>query len=422
MDGNKDEALKCLKIGKDALGLGDRVRALKFITKAQRLDPSLPVNDLLSSLEDVNSPESPAAAAAGAGNSDGVRRRGEPGGSGLGLGSGSGLGSVTQEQITIVREIRKKKDYYDVLGLEKSCSVEDIRKAYRKLSLKVHPDKNKAAGAEEAFKKVSKAFQCLSDEESRKQYDVSGTDEPVYERQNRRRANQGFGNGFYYEGDVDAEEIFRNFFFGGMNPRAATQFNGFNFGAGTRTRATHHESDGFNMRSLLQLLPVLVILLVSFLPSNEPVYSLSRTYTYEHRLVTQRGVSFFVKSRNFEQDYPVHSEERTQLEGRIEHEYLSILSHNCRLETQRLHWGYQRNTPNCDALKKFDADFLILISKSSRRPENMREGIFLSDFGSRKSGCILLSGLCSEVVKATSDRFSSLNLYDLKFEITCLQA
>ncbi|KAL8209385.1 hypothetical protein R6Q57_006117 [Mikania cordata] len=352
MDGNKDEALKCLKIGKDALGLGDRARALKFITKAQRLDPSLPVDDLLSTLEGTNESSKSPESSAGAGDGSGVRRRGEPSGSGLGLGSGSGLGSITQEQITIVREIRRKKDYYDVLGLQKSCSVEDVRKAYRKLSLKVHPDKNKAPGSEEAFKKVSKAFQCLSDEENRKQYDLVGSDEPVYQRQARHRTHQGFGNGFYYEGEVDAEEIFRNFFFGGMNPRATTHFN---FGTGARTRTAHNGSDGFTMRNLLQLLPVLVILLVSFLPSNERVYSLSRTYTYEHRLVTQNGVSYFVKSRNFEQSYPSNSEERLQLEGKIEHEYLSILSHNCRLETQRLHWGYQRHTPNCDALKKFDA-------------------------------------------------------------------
>lgn len=354
MDGNKDEALKCLKIGKDALGLGDRARALKFIKKAQRLDPSLPVDDLLSTLEDTNeqSKSSESGAGAGDGESSGVRHRAPT--TGLGLGSGSGVGSCTKEQITIVREIRRKNDYYDILGLEKTCSVEDVRKAYRKLSLKVHPDKNKAPGSEEAFKKVSKAFQCLSVEENRKQYDLSGSDEPVYQRQTRHRAHQGFGNGFFYEGDVDAEEIFRNFFFGGTNPRATTQFSGFNFGTGTGTRTAHDRSDGFNMRALLQLLPVLVILLVSFMPSNEPVYSLQRTYSYDHRLATQKGVPFFVKSRDFEQRYPLNSPERLQLEGRIEHEYLSILSHNCRLETQRIHWGYQRDTPNCDTLKKFD--------------------------------------------------------------------
>ncbi|KAK9058841.1 hypothetical protein SSX86_007791 [Deinandra increscens subsp. villosa] len=77
MDGNMDEALRCLKIGKDALGLGDRSRALKFISKAQRLDPSLPVTDLLSNLEtDHPADESPSKPAPnGAGDSSGVRRR-----------------------------------------------------------------------------------------------------------------------------------------------------------------------------------------------------------------------------------------------------------------------------------------------------------------------------------------------------------
>ncbi|KAK9994674.1 hypothetical protein SO802_024377 [Lithocarpus litseifolius] len=79
--------------------------------------------------------------------------------------SASASASYTEEQIAIVRQIKKKKDYYEILGVEKSCTVEDVRKAYRKLSLKVHPDKNKAPDAEEAFKAVSKAFQCLSNEE-----------------------------------------------------------------------------------------------------------------------------------------------------------------------------------------------------------------------------------------------------------------
>nr|XP_043628135.1 chaperone protein dnaJ 49-like [Erigeron canadensis] len=369
MDGNKDEALRCLEIGKKALGLGDRIRALKFIKKAQRLDPSLNVNDLLSNLDDNNETPTSPETGNGVGDGPGVRRRGPGNGSVSGLGSGSGLGSCTQEQIIIVRDIRRKKDFYDILGLEKSCSVEDVRKAYRKLSLKVHPDKNKAPGSEEAFKKVSKAFQCLSVEESRKQYDVVGSDEPSFQRQttrhHHRASHQGFGNGFYYGGDVDAEEIFRNFFFGGMNSGATTQFSGFGFGNGmgtrTRTRTTHtahNVSDGFNVKALLQLLPVLLIILFSIWPSNEPVYSLSRTYSYDYRLLTQKGVPFYVKSRNFEQSYPSNSPERMQLEGRIEHEYLSILSHNCRLETQRLHFGYQRQTPNCDMLKKFDANLV----------------------------------------------------------------
>ncbi|KVH93787.1 chaperone protein dnaJ 49-like [Cynara cardunculus var. scolymus] len=355
MDGNKDDALRCLKIGKDALGLGDRARALKFISKAHRLDPSLPVDDLLSKLEGDNTGnESPSASSSskpsetGAGDSSGIRHRVPA------TGSSSGSGVYTEEQVTIVREIRRKKDYYEILGLEKACSVEDVRKSYRKLSLRVHPDKNKAPGSEEAFKKVSKAFQCLSVDENRKQYDLVGSDEPVYERRTASRGahHHGFSNGFYYDGDVDADEIFRNFFFGGMNPAATTQFTGFRFGPGMGAPAGNGSA---GIRTLIQLLPVLLILLLNFLPSNEPIYSLSRSYGYEHRLSTQKGIVFFVKSANFEQDYPLNSPERSQLEEKIEHEYVSILSHNCRLEMQRIHWGYQQETPNCDMLKQFKA-------------------------------------------------------------------
>ena len=92
--------------------------------------------------------------------------------------------NYTQEHVKLIREIKGKNDYYAILGLDKTCSVEEIRRAYRKLSLKVHHDKNKAPGSEEAFKKVSKAFKCLSDDGARRQYDQIGLEEE-YERSRR---------------------------------------------------------------------------------------------------------------------------------------------------------------------------------------------------------------------------------------------
>jgi molecular chaperone DnaJ len=67
-----------------------------------------------------------------------------------------------------------KKDYYDVLGLDHSATKEDIKKAYRKLALKYHPDKNKEKGAEEKFKEISEAYAVLYDDEKRKMYDQYG--------------------------------------------------------------------------------------------------------------------------------------------------------------------------------------------------------------------------------------------------------
>eukprot|EP00262_Sarcandra_glabra_P019463 TRINITY_DN7344_c0_g1_i2.p1 TRINITY_DN7344_c0_g1~~TRINITY_DN7344_c0_g1_i2.p1 ORF type:complete len:367 (-),score=49.77 TRINITY_DN7344_c0_g1_i2:263-1363(-) len=364
MDGNKDEGLKCLRIGQEALEIGDKTRALKFFNKARRLDPTLPVDDLISSLNaesvgDPTVPDSTVPNGASSHSNSFPRVRVSSTGSSASSSSSSSSASksYTEEQITIVRQIKKQKDYYEILGLEKACSVEDVRKAYRKLSLKVHPDKNKAPGSEEAFKKVSKAFQCLSSEESRKQYDLVGSDEPVYERTVRRRTHNY--NGYYDVNDVDAEEIFRNFFFGGMAP-ATTQFGGFRFrtggvGPGFRSADAQVGSGNFNIRALVQILPVILLLLLNFLPSSDPVYMLSRSYPYEHRFVTERNVPYFVKSARFEQEYPPQSAERRELEEHVERDYFSILTQNCRLELQRRTWGRSYPTPHCDMLKDFEA-------------------------------------------------------------------
>lgn len=68
------------------------------------------------------------------------------------------------------------KDYYKTLGIQKGATEEDIKKAYRKLALKYHPDKNKAAGAEEKFKEIAEAYEVLSDKKKRDVYDRYGED------------------------------------------------------------------------------------------------------------------------------------------------------------------------------------------------------------------------------------------------------
>ncbi len=70
--------------------------------------------------------------------------------------------------------VAEKRDYYDVLGVERSVSPDEIKRAYRQAALKYHPDRNKEPGAEEKFKEASEAYEVLSDPEKRQRYDRYG--------------------------------------------------------------------------------------------------------------------------------------------------------------------------------------------------------------------------------------------------------
>src|SRR6187551_458083 len=67
-----------------------------------------------------------------------------------------------------------KRDYYEILEIQKNASKDEIKNTYRKLALKYHPDRNKDKGAEEKFKEISEAYAVLSDDQKRRQYDQFG--------------------------------------------------------------------------------------------------------------------------------------------------------------------------------------------------------------------------------------------------------
>jgi molecular chaperone DnaJ len=102
-----------------------------------------------------------------------------------------------------------KRDYYEVLGISNSASKDEIKKAYRKLSKKYHPDINKEPDADEKFKEIKEAYEVLSDDQKRSHYDQFGHTDP----------NQGFGGGGDFGGFGGFEDIFSTFFGGGGGRR-----------------------------------------------------------------------------------------------------------------------------------------------------------------------------------------------------------
>jgi len=110
-----------------------------------------------------------------------------------------------------------KRDYYEILGVPRTASSEEIKDAYRKLAMEYHPDRNKAPDAEEKFKEISEAYAVLSDEEKRRQYDELGhagfdqryTTEDIFRGADFESIFRDLGFGF------DLGDIFSSFFGGG---------------------------------------------------------------------------------------------------------------------------------------------------------------------------------------------------------------
>ena len=106
-----------------------------------------------------------------------------------------------------------KRDYYEVLGVDRSASDDEIKRAYRKLAKKYHPDMNPGdKEAEAKFKEANEAYEVLSDEQKKAQYDqfgFAGVD-PNY------GAGAGGAYGAGFDGDIDLGDIFSSFFGGGF--------------------------------------------------------------------------------------------------------------------------------------------------------------------------------------------------------------
>ena len=138
----------------------------------------------------------------------------------------------------------QKKDYYELLGIAKGASADEIKKAYRKLAIKYHPDKNPGdKAAEEHFKEFSEAYEVLSDTTKRQQYDQFGH---AAFGAGRGGGGGGFGGGGF--GGIDLEEALRTFMGASGGGGGGSIFDNFFGGGGGRSRNPNAPQQGADLR------------------------------------------------------------------------------------------------------------------------------------------------------------------------------
>lgn len=379
MESNRDEADKCLELALKYIKQGNKIKAEKFVRKAEKLYPSRKIQEILNLVhgmgEEEDEDSTPKHQRTSHSPTNDHHDNEE---------ASTSSANFTQEQVEAVKRIRKCKNYYEILGLGKDVSETELKKAYRKLALAFHPDKNKAPGASEAFKAIGNAYAVLSEPEKKRQYDLYG-DEEV----SSPRSRGGQRNGSFYEyedpshgfqGDMTAEEIFNMFFGGGMpgssvyvrrggrwhrqGGQAADQQAGHSHG-------TSHQGDTSGFSAIFQLMPILLLILVSMLSSllvSDPLYNLEPTHKYNiQRKTTNMRISYYVKE-NFHSEF---TGSLRKLERQIEEEYIQHLRNACFREKaykENLLWQarYSGNnnllnkahnypTPSCNSLEKIYA-------------------------------------------------------------------
>jgi len=332
-EANKDEIEKCIKVAEDSLRNGDEAKADRFLQKASRMG-SMPIDmPELRRRVGLNSPKGASttgtttgggAAASSSASKTSSARASDSANAASGKTRTNKTGKTyTADQQALVQRILRTKDYYEMLEIPKDASEEALKKAYKKCALKMHPDKNGAPGAEEAFKKLSKAFQCLNDAQNRAAYDQYGDEDKIPE--SRRH---------YQEDFMTPEDLFNNLFFGGGGMARHHHHN--------RGQRQYAQEAGDQQRNPLHFLPIILLLLVTIFSnfgaqrSSQPQFAFqpSPSFRYSRESVRVK-VSYYV-GNDFDDNYPKGSKSLTEFEKHVELYYVQSINSECDFQEQAM--------------------------------------------------------------------------------------
>lgn len=370
MEVNRDEAERSFEIAKKKWNQGDRASALKFAKKSLSLFDSAQVRDFVTLVEASPSDAAPpynnfesseAKSSSGTFNTSN-KKSAQTKGSEEAKHSSGGM-HFTPKQKAVVDRVRKCKHtaYYEILDIKENASDSEIKKSYRKLALLLHPDKNGAPGADEAFKLVSRAFQVLSDPQKRAAYDQYGDD------LSSRAGNMG-GTGFsratggLFGEEIDPQDLFNMFFGGGGgfsfvsgNPFVASfgspnirfhNFSNSRWRANSSQYRDQTQQGSRGLSTLIQLLPFIIVVifpilssfagffnsLFPFFGSGMPSYSftLSPPFT-EARYTYYHHIPYFVDPLKVSSLSQV---KLSRLDKEVEVNYINALRVNCEHEME----------------------------------------------------------------------------------------
>lgn len=361
MEVNKEEAERCRDMGAAALKSGHYDRAIKLLKKSLSMYALPGVEALMNQAEKMASEPPPSSSSEPAASPRPSMSRSASTASST---AGADGRAFSDDQAKIVQEILRAKEggrgaHYRVLGVSATASESELKKAYRKRALKLHPDKNSAPHADEAFKAVGLAYATLSDPQKRSIYDRYGDEDPD-NRGGSAGAARGPGGVHFRrgaDGDINPEEIFNMFFGGGMPMNGGGRgfhvyTNGFGgpgmqFGGARQQRAAGpRQQDAaqggmMGFATLMQFLPFLLILTLSFFNlqgdggqsySQNRYFSLTQTPPYTHPLTTKltsvKDIPYFVTPK-FMTTYYRDRYQLAQVERMVENSYQQYLVDEC---------------------------------------------------------------------------------------------